>query len=411
MRVTVLTTGTNNTKVIYGPLAELGHALSIITYDEMPSHEELPAIVRHTGADAVVYIGALAGYHGKPVPGVEVLGEIGARSRLVHICCDGAEPVWWPTLDEYYARGRFALQVNIDGVRTGPIGERGITTLCPVSPTPYADARPWSTRKVKFGFGGNSHHGTREAMLNVLVERGLLDWRRRDEESPEGYQRYMMDCRAAWNHPMTGGTTSKHVKARFLEAALAGCLVFEEAGSPAEKWFRPGVDYISYRSADDVESYLRLIDEPESSYQDIAFALRDKIMREHSPAAFWNQVFYRLGIAEKAPPPLLQPPYVYWERAEPGPPPAPPPRLLQTHGHVNLVQVDGRVLAVPHAVGPVQLDRIDLKDYPLITSHESLAAALAALNLQPPRNQDIAVRTPGRFLGTSAARRGLRPPR
>lgn len=390
MKITVLTTGTNNTRVLYEPLQKLGHVLAPIVYDEMPTHNALPKMVADTGPDVVLYIGALAEHHGKPVPTVAVLGEIGKRFPMVHLCCDGAEPVWWQRLAEYYDQGHFALQVNIDGVRTGPIGERGLTMLCPLDPDTFTINRPWTRRYVPIGFGGNEHQGARKAMLGELVKRRIVIRRERDEEAgPDGYVDFMASCRCIWNHPMTGGGTSMHVKARILEAALAGCLVLEARGSPAEFWFTPDKDYLSYSTVDDVA---RLVDHVQNSPKEahgMAMRLRDKIVADHTPAIFWSHVFDRLGMIATDHV-LRQPPYQYWTR--PGDPQSAhsatvgmpagfvnPPRLIEAGPNSNVVLYGSRAYLIPHRLGAIDLDKIKVENYPAIKTFETAAQARAAM--------------------------------
>lgn len=379
MNIVVLTTGTNNTQTIYRPLFRLGHKVSTIVYDAMePGHAELPCLVSELKPDVVVLIGALEAHHGKPVPPVSILHRIGARHLMVHICCDGAEPLWWNQLERYYDSGAFALQVNIDGVRTGPIGDRGLTMLCPVDAADYGVPPLWRDRKVAFGFGGNTHHGVRENMLAELVRRGLVYHRGRDDELPEGYRDFLKTCRCAWNHPMTGGTTSNHVKARILEAALAGCLVFEAKGSPAETWFEPSVDYVAYKDEDDIASWLQMVEKDQDEAESMAMAFRAKVIAEHAPEIFWNQVFHRLGIVGQIRP-LKQVPYRPWRQhyhcSDEQPVVADVPRLVGKGDRCNYVAFRGAVYSVPWVIGPIELDKADLIAYPTIRKFASLEEA------------------------------------
>lgn len=369
MRIVVLTTSTNNTAPLYEPLEGLGHHVSIVVYDNwMDGHDGLPGLVESIDPDVVVLFGALEGHHGSPIPPVEVLAEIGAARLLVHLCFDGAEPLWWDQLARYYDHGRFALQVNIDGVRTGPIGERGLTTLCPIDSRSYSAHVPWSARTIPLGFAGNTHGGTRAAMLHELISRGLLTHRMRDIDGPEGYRDFMKSCRCAWNNPMTGGTTSKHVKARIAEAALAGCLVFEEAGSPLADWYKPGEDYVAYRDADDIARKLDFVMDHQAVAEDMAREFRAKVTANHSPSVFWGAVFHRLGLGGE--PARYQPPFRYWARS--GSQAAPielrddNPRLVRSEADGNLVAFKGATYKIPFALGHVDLRSIDLRRYPTI---------------------------------------------
>src|ERR1700676_1416492 len=114
MRIVVLQTGTNNVGPVVDPLTDLGHDIVKLTYDGMTyaEHDQLPALVEEQNPDWVLYVGALAEHHGKPVPFTAVLAQIGANRKLVHLAFDGAEAYWQHRLIDYYDNGRFALMVN-----------------------------------------------------------------------------------------------------------------------------------------------------------------------------------------------------------------------------------------------------------------------------------------------------------
>lgn len=358
MKVTVLTTGTNNTAVLYSPLKTLGHDLSVIGYDDMTyeEHKRLPGLVDATSPDFVLLIGALEEHHGKPVPNVDIFARIGAKHPLVNFCCDGAEPLWWAQLERYYERGNFALQINIDGVRTGPIGERGMTALCPVDPAEFKGPAWNKERSILLGFGGNTHRGVREAMLNDLVRDRIVTWRPRDEEAPDGYRKFLRSCKCQWNHPMTGGTTRQHVKARILEAALSGCLVFEAKGSPAGEWFEPGIDYIEYETPADIEAMLAWVRSAPKAAEAIAMKLKKKVTERHRPAVFWAQVFERLGFGTTEHQ-LHEPSFRPWnlEAAQREVVEDRLPRLLLSRDKHNFVSFENWVFIIPQSLGPLDL--------------------------------------------------------
>lgn len=180
MRILILTTHTNNTLPLYEPLRGLGNTLYTITYDRLTANEQdtLPEMVRNFEPDWVLYIGAIPEYHNGLVPTVEILTRIGKVAPLVHLCCDGAEYVWWPLLQQYEKAGTFKLQINIDGVRTGPIGETGLTMLTPIDPVGFPD-KPWRQREIGLGFAGQGY-GRRAELIDELRTRNVLTCRQRD---------------------------------------------------------------------------------------------------------------------------------------------------------------------------------------------------------------------------------------
>ena len=407
LRIAVLTTSTNNTVPLYAALSRMGHRLTIVIYDEMMSHSSIEGIIEATGADMVVYIGAIPHHHGKPVPGPTILAGIGAKWPMVHICCDGAEPAWWPVLQEYYDRSHFALQVNIDGVRTGPIGGRGITALCPADPEFYGDPPPWRDRPIRCGFPGAAHLGERARMLGLLVGMGVVTHRPRNdaEGSGDGYRRFLHSCRSVWNCPETGGLTNQHVKARVIEASLAGCLVLERKGSPLENWFEPGTDYVAYADESDVVKILDAMDGDPGAHEAMARSMRAKVIAHHSPDVFWSVVLGRLGLGPHVRP--KQPPKLqHWQtpitQQQPQPiivaprpvgnpalmsarnhmpPPTAipdgPPAIVGTLYNVNLISYGGAIYTAPQRLGPVDVTVW----HPEVRSFRTLAAAQRAVKV------------------------------
>jgi hypothetical protein len=362
MRVTVLTTGTNNTKPIYEPLRRLGNDLTVIVYDAMDEHSQLPKAVGASRPDWVLLIGAIEAHHGKPVPKVDVLGKIGAEHLLVHLCCDGGEPAWWEQLQSYYDRGNFALQVNIDGVRVGPIGDRGLVMLCPIDAAQFPDPpRPWAKRLIPLGFGGGIPP-SRSASILEMQRLGLLAYRPRDAEGYDGYRDFLCSCRCTLNDAMTGGGTRRqHVKARVIEAALAGSLLFEPEGSPTGDWFEPGVDYLTYRNAADVARQLAWVQSHGAEAEAMALRLRGKVVVEHGPSVFWGRVLEYLGLGDPVAP-VRQVPYQNWHLNEGGPAAESAqkngsfvPLFLMTGNKINFVSYGPHVYACPQSVGSIDL--------------------------------------------------------
>ncbi len=353
MRVTVLTTQTVNTRVVYEPLPALGYEMTVIEYDYLGLAQSLPQRVVDSRPDWVLYIGAIPICHANTPP-IEILAQIGFRHKTVLFCCDGAEPLWWPYLIEFYDCKIFALQVNVDGVRAGPIGERGMTALCPISWEPSTYVPSWGVRPINIGFGGGSHGNRRASMLRDLINTGLLTYRPREETSTEEYRNFLMSCWCIWNSPETGGMTSKHVKARVLEAALAGCVVLEEKNSPTADWFDEGRDYLTYETVDDVRNQLNFFRSNPVEARLIAERLATKVRRYHSPKVFWRRVEAAIGLAE---PLKIEFPKLMLNKQFPSPA-NPLPRLIVTHNNHNLVGYMGEFFVVPHQVGTVYLDRI-----------------------------------------------------
>ena len=402
----------------YEPLWSLGHDLSIIIYDLIARENMgfLPTWVEHTRPDVVILIGAHEDYHPWPVPTVDVLAKIGAKYPLVHFCCDGAESVWWTQIQRYYDHGQFSLQINIDGVRTGPIGERGMTLLTPIDSEPFSDPpKPWKDRPTLLGFSGSKGGGDRGAIIDELVRMRLLVFRERDNAGPESYRAFLSDCKCILNHAATGSETSFHIKGRTIEAALAGALVLENEGSPLAEWFEAGKDFLTYKDAADVQRKLSWILAHRDKAEAMAISLRSKVLSQHNPKVFWDHVFGRMGLQKKRRAALFQPAFRPWRREvlqesptlihstsppraravqRPRAPQLSPksvvkvngqadnvmyngdePKLIESINGANLVWWKGAVYAVPHRLGRVHLAETDLSRHPSIRSYSDLAAA------------------------------------
>ena len=377
MRVTVLTTGTNNTRPIYEPLATLGYALTVFVYDAMEDHGPLLDMVDAARPDWVLLIGAIEAHHGKPVPKVDVLGKIGERHLLVHLCCDGGEPAWWQQLESYYDDGNFALQVNIDGARVGPIGNRGLVMLCPIDGVQFPNPpRPWADRPIPLGFGG-SMMAPRSEAISELKQRGLLTYRPRDGALYDGYRDFLCSCRCTLNNAMTGGGSGRrHVKARVLEAALAGSLLLEQQDLPTADWFVPGVDYLTYGNADEVKHRLDWVRGNPIAAEAMALRLRNKVVAEHNPAIFWGRVIEYLGLGPPAPP-VRNVPFQHWAPAEKilSAPPGSQPMLVRSVNGRNIVAYGPHFYVIPQHIGPVRLEKHGQREHPLIRRFDTIEAA------------------------------------
>jgi hypothetical protein len=280
----------------------------------LQSFDGLSDRVEQINPDWVLYIGAIPRHHRLPVPSIDVLKSIrrpSARVKypLVHLCCDGADDAWWSLLGEYHTVDCFDLQINIDGVKAGPIGEFGMTTIAPIDPEPFGNPPPWSSRQISVGFPGLRMGGDRQDTLNALIDRGLVTHRWRDGSTYQEYIDWLHNCRVIWNHPETGGMKSQHVKARVIEAALAGCLVLEKEGSPLNQWLHAGTDYITWEDADDVTEELAMMKEFMDEAEEMAKRTREKLLTEYSVDKFWLQVEERIGVGFKSvilPPPTAE---------------------------------------------------------------------------------------------------------
>lgn len=364
MKIACLTTSTNNTIPLYEPLRVLGNALTVIAYDPMTykEQESLPEEIEKLAPDWVLFIGALYEHSGLRVPNIEILAKIGAKFPLVHLCCDGAEPVWWKQIEDFYDSGRFALQVNIDGVRTGPIGERGLTTICPIDATQFANP-PWGRRSILCGFGGGLHGG-RTDIVYPLVARGKLTYRDRHQTGPHSdYIEFLESCKIGLNIAHTGGGTGgDHVKLRAGgELPAAGCLVLETKGSPLGDWFDTGKDFLEYDGVNDAVEKIAWVKANLEEAESIARRMRAKVIERYNPAVFWSQVMERLGFGE-ALIPVQEATYKYWRPTSAQTPALAVtrvwPEIVEEHPRANVVGWEGRYYMIPLKMGEVDVREV-----------------------------------------------------
>ena len=297
MRVTILATYGSNCIPIYNSLQTIGHELTVITYTHIPDLHQLPRLVDESKPDWVVMFGiCTAGPDPVHLPTVGTLVEIGRRHPFVHLCCDASDPIWWPQLQQYYDADCFRLQVNVDGTKTGPIGRHGLTMLCPIDPAQFPQ-KPWAARPIELGFlGGYGGPHPRGLMVEELTEQNILTARLRSNNGPfSEYAEFMTSCRCVWNHAANGSGDRMQVKARVVETGFAGAVLFENEGSPTEKWFAPEIDYLSYDDVDSVRDGLYWIKTHPDEAEAMTKRLQTKMLEQHSPAIAWNKVIDCLG--------------------------------------------------------------------------------------------------------------------
>lgn len=319
MRITVLRTLSNSCVPIYDWLHNIA-TIDEIIYDQgghlggkAYNFALLPAEVNDLNPDWVLMLGQ-CDLHGAPCPPDDVLKSIHSRHKLVHLCCDGSAPDWFPQIERY--RNIFDLQINIDGVAVGPFAKHGMTTLCPIDPAKFnVVGTPWIERPISLGFRGgyglDRRTDARSKAIFPLVEAGLVhaELRLRPDQMPpthdgfyDEYCTFMTQCKCIWNHAGSGNCMEEkegdnmHVKARVLEAAFAGCVLFENAWSPTRHWFGPDIDYyIPYTSVDDIKDGLRWVQENPEDAEDLSQGFR-KTAQKYSAEKFWNRVIASVAV-------------------------------------------------------------------------------------------------------------------
>ena len=298
MRVLILRTWSTSCDPICQSLRSVGADTEEISYNLREIDQAgLPAFVASRNPDWVLFIGT-SDHGGEIVPSRDALRLIASERPLVHLCCDGSEEDWYPQLDWYVAHGGFALSVNIDGVALGPMahGGRCWTTLCPIDPAPFRPL-PWGERSVPLGFCGGWGPGhPRKDIVEDLAGRGLLTAVKRPFTNYAGYRDFLCSCRGVWNSALTGSAVRRHVKARVVEAGLAGAILFEEEAAPTRDYFTPGEDYLQWGSVDDVVRGLEWMRESPESARAMAARMRSRVISQYAAKPFWNEGFRRAGL-------------------------------------------------------------------------------------------------------------------
>lgn len=278
----------------WASLASLGHEVIVHQYDQYPAGQHGPLVdkVREVSPDFVLYIGAPAPYHARPVPAPDILAAINKISPTVHICGDGGDPPWWPILEEYDRERCFTVQVNIDG-SPSPVSSfrNGLLRLAPMDPRPFKPL-PWNERKHLAMLMGGMGGGERGEITTALVQKQLLQWYPGPGRPYDDLAAIMCSYKIGFNHPMTGSGTKMHVKGRLVEVGYAGCVLLERYGSPAQNWFFPGIEYLTYNTAGDAARLIEVT--PDALLQQMAHEFHEHVMKEHSPAAFWGKVFDKM---------------------------------------------------------------------------------------------------------------------
>jgi hypothetical protein len=301
MKIAYLRTRTNDCDKFAASLDYLKAEIIQLKYDEM-NHGEILHRLAEFQPDWILYIGAIPGHHAN-VPSVLILRQWSKLAPMVHLCCDGSEPMWRPFLEEYDDEGFFALQLNIDGVKKWPVRpSRGLVTLCPISPNSFAEPACWSDRDILCGFSGLPGCDERATFLRAVAGTlggEVFQWRKRVEYGADDYAdfcAFLNRCKLGLNHPAVWSGQGYHVKGRLIELGMAGCLPVEKEFSPTENWFQPGIDYLTYRDPKDFLGKLWWAAYNPLEASQMALRLHKKVMAKHRADHVWNEVLRRIGV-------------------------------------------------------------------------------------------------------------------
>lgn len=295
MKVLFLLTHTPNCEPFWRSLEALGHEVHAEQYDNRPhdKHGELIELADKLLPDFIVYVGAYEPSHGRPVPTIEILKGLRNVAPLILLCGDAADHPWWPVLEKYHQEQCFDVIVGMDG-GDSPIQSfpEGLTLLTPLDPRPFSP-QPWESRDIRFGMVGGRGH--RQGAIESLSNRGILHF----SQGPIGrtyaeMAAIMCRTKVTLCCGLTGTGSHMHVKGRMIEAGFAGSVVLEMRSSPANKWFKPGIDYLEY---DDVDHVISIMEHrSDDNFRCIADDFHTRVITEHHPKIFWHTVLTKAGI-------------------------------------------------------------------------------------------------------------------
>jgi glycosyltransferase involved in cell wall biosynthesis len=238
-------------------------------------------------------------------PSLDELIKINEISPLVQILSDGGDPPWHSETIRW--RCAFTTIVSIDGNPNWPSRDCDLTLLTPVDFRFY-DNMPGESdpqRDIHAGFWGAIGSGPRGHTMGYLYDRGLITHRgysstqsykgyTGEAASYKEYADFMRRCKIIVNHSMTANELN-HVKGRVLEAGWAGACLLENKNPITPLWFKPGIHYIEYNDADHAAQLIEQLKSEPGHIEQIARALHEEIVRNHSPRVFWSKVLYKVG--------------------------------------------------------------------------------------------------------------------
>ncbi len=265
-------------QVFSWPVKHLGAAVEV--YGEGDPNQRIRYYLETHRPDVVVWSGVCGG---AMMPRIGTLRWLRERARSVMICWDAGHPDWHPYLAEYRKQETFDAIFAVDGSDT-PWCE---SFLCPINPEWY-DGSVSNERPIDLGFMGSFDPDSERG--RVLAELGNLVTikRRTGEPGPYAeYARFLHQCRATVNVAGCAGDQGRHVKARCVEAAWAGCMLFETEGSPLRRFIDQAC-YFSYANAHNIAATVRC-----EGFQDRAIELGRRFreaIQPHHPRHFWERV-------------------------------------------------------------------------------------------------------------------------
>ena len=226
------------------------------------------------------------------MPSPETLAWIKEQCRSVRVVWDASDTAWHEYLEVYRAQETFDCVIAADGATEWPHRE-GVDVSLPTPVDSQWYEGPPQERIHRLGFSGSvGNTGPRHTILGDLeADRTLTPRYRGPRNLPySGNADFYRQCKAVIN---VAHTTSGRLqcKARAIEAALAGCLLFETRGSPLSKWLTPGVDYVEYDTPGQVREIMNTQAFGSGAMPSVmGERARRKVLELDLPRRFWSAV-------------------------------------------------------------------------------------------------------------------------
>lgn len=241
---------------------------------------QMVQIARDCNPDLIVWVGALTRH-----PAPEVLRGLRGVAPMVLLCGDLSDDGWKNEAHHLLHHECFDLYISMDGFASPGF----VPKLTPVDTRPYLP-KYWNERTTPCGFYG----GYDTERYNTIPAVGAVH-----AGFPLSYKElaeFMCNCKTIVNTPRSGSDNSDHVKGRVVETGFAGAVLLERRNHATSQWFRPGIDYVEYLNPTDGHHRLQWLMERPEEAQEIAASLHQRVVTEHSPAAYWGDICSRLNI-------------------------------------------------------------------------------------------------------------------
>lgn len=253
-----------------------------------PIDGEMLQVARDASPDVIFYVG---GNKAPGLPSHDTFRNLRSLAPLVHLCWDATDEPWHAVLEAYKEGECFSLQVAMDGGTDSPVD---MATLTPIDPQPYGQ-RVFD-RSIRCAFAGQNvaraalgkYQHPRWHVLTPLVNRGLVEYRQRNDGSYQEYAAYLKSCQMLLNISHTGSGKAHHVKLRVVEAGFAGCALLEMRQAPTIDWI-PEECLFLYSDVEEAAETLR-----SASMGDKASALSTYVRENYRPQRIYESILARL---------------------------------------------------------------------------------------------------------------------